>query len=143
VLLISPFAPSPGQSFEIIDVGGLPTGEFSGFGEGDLVGTFGVTNLLITCLGSDGNDVTLLAALPGDFDMDGDVDGRDFLEWQRNGSPDPLSSTDLTLWQTQYGLTATPGSATRLVPEPYSATQGLILLLVGLSCISRNMATAK
>jgi hypothetical protein len=42
----------------------------------------------------------------GDFDGDGDVDGRDFLRWQRGGSPNPLSSSDLSLWQAQYG---TPG----------------------------------
>lgn len=39
----------------------------------------------------------------GDFDEDGDVDGRDFLAWQRGQSPDPLSPTDLASWQTNYG----------------------------------------
>ena len=38
-----------------------------------------------------------------DFDTDGDVDGRDFLAWQRGQSPDPLSSADLTAWQGQFG----------------------------------------
>jgi hypothetical protein len=38
-----------------------------------------------------------------DFDNDGDVDGRDFLRWQRGDSPNPLSSGDLALWQEQYG----------------------------------------
>lgn len=41
--------------------------------------------------------------LPGDFDNDGDVDGRDFLTWQRGGSPAPLSSADLASWQNNYG----------------------------------------
>ncbi|QEG36909.1 hypothetical protein Pr1d_42490 [Bythopirellula goksoeyrii] len=82
--------------------------------------------------------LTVPDELGGDFDMDGDVDGRDFLEWQRNGSPDPLSSTDLALWQTQYGLTATPGSATRLVPEPSSLIQGLMILVGGLNHLCRR-----
>lgn len=38
----------------------------------------------------------------GDFDNDGDVDGRDFLKWQRGESPRPLSSEDLELWQEEY-----------------------------------------
>jgi len=38
-----------------------------------------------------------------DFDNDGDIDGRDFLFWQRGGSPTPLSSGDLALWQEEYG----------------------------------------
>jgi hypothetical protein len=35
---------------------------------------------------------------PGDFDQDGDVDGRDFLLWQRNPSVGNLSD-----WQNNYG----------------------------------------
>ncbi len=45
-------------------------------------------------------------SLSGDFDNDGDVDGRDFLAWQRGGSPSPLSSADLTTWQSNYGSVA-------------------------------------
>ncbi len=60
------------------------------------------------------------ASIAGDFDMDGDVDGRDFLLWQRNTSVGNLAD-----WQTNFGaggpLTATLGA----VPEPTS------LLLVG------------
>lgn len=41
--------------------------------------------------------------LSADFDVDGDVDGRDFLLWQRGGSPTPFSSTDLEDWQDHYG----------------------------------------
>jgi hypothetical protein len=52
----------------------------------------------------------------GDFDNDGDVDGRDFLVWQRGQSPSPLSSSDLALWQGNYGNG--PLSALTSVPEP-------------------------
>ena len=40
--------------------------------------------------------------LAGDFDHDGDVDGRDFLVWQRGGSPSPMSGGDLTIWRQNY-----------------------------------------
>jgi hypothetical protein len=65
-------------------------------------------------------------ALPGDFDGDGDVDGRDFLAWQRGESPDPLSAGDLEDWQTNYGMTApVVAEAVTAVPEP----SGLLLLV--------------
>jgi hypothetical protein len=62
-----------------------------------------------------------------DFDGDGDVDGRDFLVWQRGGSPEALSAEDLALWQGQYG-TATMSADAVSVPEP-----GAIQLLMFLS----------
>ncbi|MDZ4659007.1 MAG: choice-of-anchor Q domain-containing protein [Bythopirellula sp.] len=38
-----------------------------------------------------------------DYDTDGDIDGRDFLAWQRGESPDAFSGDDLALWQGEYG----------------------------------------
>jgi hypothetical protein len=64
----------------------------------------------------------------GDFDNDGDVDGRDFLVWQRGESPDPLSAGDLSDWQTNYGFGTL--SAAAAVPEP-SCSALLLLALVG------------
>jgi hypothetical protein len=56
--------------------------------------------------------LVLHAALtPGDFDLDGDVDGRDFLIWQRNPSVG-----DLVDWQQNYGLSSL--AANIAVPEP-------------------------
>ena len=43
------------------------------------------------------------SAQPGDFDNDGDVDGHDFLVWQRGGSPNGINSGDLGTWQSNYG----------------------------------------
>jgi hypothetical protein len=57
--------------------------------------------------------------VPGDFDEDGDVDGRDFLVWQRGGSPTPLSATDLATWQANYGTGGL--AAVGSVPEPGAA----------------------
>jgi hypothetical protein len=65
-----------------------------------------------------------------DFDNDGDVDGRDFLIWQRGfGLPDALNQDgdadddddvdgdDLVIWQTKYGETPALVSSVA-VPEP-------------------------
>lgn len=64
-----------------------------------------------------------------DFDGDGDVDGRDFLAWQRGDSPIPFSSADLTLWQSEYNGGALMGSFS--VPEPSTA----MFLLASLLCL--------
>jgi hypothetical protein len=55
----------------------------------------------------------------GDFDGDGDIDGRDFLAWQRGESPNPFSSGDLELWQAEYGSGSLVAAA--MVPEPNTA----------------------
>jgi hypothetical protein len=59
-----------------------------------------------------------VAAPDGDFDNDGDVDGRDFLLWQRGQSDVPLSASDLANWQAQYG--SGPLTSVTSVPEPNS-----------------------
>jgi hypothetical protein len=66
----------------------------------------------------------------GDFDGDLDVDGRDFLIWQRGGSPSSLSATDLAAWQSNYGA---PLVAVTTVPEPSS----LALAALTLVCLLR------
>jgi hypothetical protein len=75
---------------------------------------------------------TLVAPEPetGDFDDDGDIDGQDFLIWQRGGSPNSLSAEDLELWQEQYG-TFPPLSAARAIPEPTTGA----LILGSLACL--------
>ena len=64
---------------------------------------------------------TTLAAAPGDFDSDGDVDGADFLTWQRGASPMPLSPTDLAAWQANYAPLL-PAQLVIPVPEPTTLT---------------------
>jgi fibronectin-binding autotransporter adhesin len=67
----------------------------------------------------------------GDFDNDGDVDGRDFLIWQRGGSPNGATAGDLAQWQANYGttpLTAAVTASSTAVPEP--GTMGLVTLAV-------------
>jgi hypothetical protein len=77
-----------------------------------------------------------LAAVPGDFDSDGDVDGADFVAWQTNfpksaaatlaeGDADAdgdVDGADFVVWQTNFPYTP----ATAVVPEP--STIALVLL---------------
>jgi fibronectin-binding autotransporter adhesin len=75
---------------------------------------------------------------PGDFDLDGDVDGRDFLIWQRGGSPGGAgNATDLGNWQTNYGtgVLSDLTAATTAVPEP----AGIVLVaMAGLFVAGRR-----
>lgn len=54
------------------------------------------------------------SVIPGDFDIDGDVDGEDFLVWQRDPAAGSLSD-----WKANFGVNAFTASAA--VPEPGSA----------------------
>lgn len=70
-----------------------------------------------------------IVELAGDFDLDGDVDGRDFLIWQRGGSQNPLSGGDLVAWQANYGASSSVAAST-VVPEPGLVAWGAALMAV-------------
>jgi hypothetical protein len=76
--------------------------------------------------------------LPGDFDHDLDVDGRDFLIWQRGDSPDSLSAADLADWQQAYGTSLNAPLAAVNVPEPGT---WLIMLSCSLFLMHSRIAT--
>lgn len=90
-------------------------------------GLFGVDNVLAETIGDPENNA--------DFDGDGDVDGADFLTWQRGvgtagGQPEGnadglggIDGDDLAVWKTQFGQ---PQSqvASLAIPEP-----GCVVLL--------------
>jgi len=67
--------------------------------------------------------------LPGDFDDDGDVDGADFLNWQRNDG----TAAGLALWEDNFGASGAPlASNAASVPEPSTTIlAGLALLAFG------------
>jgi pullulanase len=70
-------------------------------------------------------------SIAGDFDGDGDVDGSDFLAWQRGESNPPLSSTDFADWEANFGLETTPlATVSATVPEPASFTL-IVFTVVG------------
>lgn len=90
-------------------------------------------DLLFTLV--DNIEVTAIEAAgdSADFDEDGDVDGRDFLAWQRSGlindntailadgdanGDGNVDGADLVIWQDQYGVPPLAGFTT--VPEPSS-----------------------
>lgn len=66
----------------------------------------------------------------GDFDFEGDVDGRDFLIWQRGDSPLPTSATDLAAWQANYGSVAAATANLSAIPEPSTACAAMVGIAV-------------
>lgn len=93
-----------------------------------------------TFINNAGTSFTLVAPEPpsADFDGDGDIDGNDFLKWQRGESPNPFTSADLELWQEQYD-TPPPFAAVVAVPEPVS----LMLLLSVLAAVLGTQRSRK
>jgi len=78
-------------------------------------------------------DLRPTANLPGDFNGDNVVNGKDFLMWQRGQSSLPLNSNDLASWQGNYGMSEL--IAPFAVPEPRSII--LVALTMLGSLISR------
>ncbi len=79
-----------------------------------------------------------LATLPvspeGDFDGDLDVDGADFLSWQRNSG----GATDLGLWEGGFGTTSAEATVSA-VPEPTTALlSGFAALALALRSMRRR-----
>jgi hypothetical protein len=95
---------------------------------------FNGPNVWVTDVAPFGNVVvqTIAAAgTPGDFDGDSDVDGRDFLIWQRDTNVGSLAD-----WQANYGTGTGSLAAVSSVPEP--ASLSLIAGLASLFVIRRN-----
>ncbi len=85
-----------------------------------------------------------IAGSPGDFDLDGDIDGADFLRWQReygtmveppgsgadgDGSGQ-VDSGDLAIWQQHYGGIEMLTASSQQIPEPASCTLTIVICLV-------------
>jgi hypothetical protein len=129
------FMPSAGDSFDLFDFASS-LGSFT-LDLPALTGglTWDASNLLQT---GELSVITGVIADNADFDGDGDVDGRDFLIWQRGfGGPASLATgdanndgqvneLDLVIWHDQYGNPPEVSGVTA-VPEPGS------LILVSLA----------
>ena len=119
-------APTPqaGDVFDILNLGSV-SGAFDGL----------MLPALATGLAWDVSDLLASGTLaviemrPGDFNLDGEVDGADLLAWQRGASPNPGSSSDLADWQQSYGTQPLP-PRTAAVPEPTTLALGLGLVAV-------------
>jgi hypothetical protein len=143
------FSPAAGNSFDLFDF----ASSLSGFTL-DLPSLSGglewfTDNLLTT---GELSVVSASVAEDADFDGDGDVDGRDFLIWQRgfgltgqennslgdangDGDVDPL---DLAVWQAQYGQPTELAASQAAVPEPTCI--GLLATFCLATCFRRSRA---
>jgi hypothetical protein len=81
--------------------------------------------------GTDFTQITLpQAGIDGDFDMDQDVDGADFLVWQRQLGG-ALDGDDLAAWKLNFGDVMAAASAAP-VPEPSAMALGLLAWLAAM-----------
>jgi len=76
----------------------------------------------------------------GDFDDDGDIDGADFLLWQRGGTTPPLDPTALAAWEAGYGTGGALSAVVGSVPEPSSLVLiGLAMGLIPVRTVKRRL----
>jgi hypothetical protein len=71
--------------------------------------------------------------LAGDFDADGDVDGRDLLVWQ-SGFGELYDSSDLAHWQANYGQSLPILAGVQAVPEPTTLSAAFLAAMLGALC---------
>jgi T5SS/PEP-CTERM-associated repeat protein len=123
VLFLDGFIPSLDDTFDILTATGGVNGTFTN----TLFPDLGALLAIDLFYGTNTVTLAVVPALPGDFDIDSDVDGFDFLQWQRGESPNPLSQSDLDDWQDNFGNVASPiTAASTTVPE--SATWLMLML---------------
>ena len=146
VTLIDGLTLTGGETFDILDFGSV-SGAFDSIHLPTLpVGLFWDTSILDFT-----GQLIVASGIQGDFDSDSDVDGQDYLLWQRgfgmtsgatssDGDADldgDVDHIDLALWRVNYGTSlVSVGSA---VPEPGSVWLALctIVLVLGDSRYNR------
>lgn len=120
------FQPEGGEQFEILSAGTGVSGRFAEI----LLPTLGGELTWDVVYSADAVSLEVSGGvIPGDYDGDDDVDGQDFLAWQRGESPDPLSAADLADWENNYSTT---GGALRAVSAQIPEPTALCLLVLAL-----------
>jgi hypothetical protein len=125
-LVVDPnYTPALADAFQIIST---TSGVSSTFGS--VIGAYLGGGLGLDVLYNP-NDVTVavIDVLLGDFNVDSDVDGSDFLMWQSH--PSVGSLTD---WEANYGMVALLAASSAAVPEPTSV---ILLSLGGILALRR------
>jgi hypothetical protein len=126
VSLISGFTPSAGNAFQIVTANGGISGRFTSAALPALSG-------LVWQLDYQSNAISLIVAIPGDYNHNGTVDAADYIVWRKtlgqagsalaadgNGN-NQIDSGDLDVWRAHFGQTAGSGTgatANSAVPEP-------------------------
>ncbi len=125
------FEPTIGDEFEVLTWGDSLAGEFDQVMVDPFFTGMGIDFELI--YGEDSLMLAAVAAGPaGDFNGDGNVDGADFLAWQRDPSVGALTD-----WQANHGFDAALSASSSPVPEPTTAMLTALAVL-GLGCSCRS-----
>jgi T5SS/PEP-CTERM-associated repeat protein len=141
VSLIDGFSPLRGDAFEILTAGSI-------LGSFDDINLPTLPGLLFWDVLADSNSISLLVdapVIPGDFNLDGYVDGTDLAQWQGdynvNGSSDAdadgdSDGRDFLIWQRHHGESIYgPLAVVTAVPEPTAVV--LLTLMVGILSLRR------
>jgi hypothetical protein len=126
VELLGGFMPSLGDTFAIITAA-----DVQGMFDTELLPE--LTTTMQWNVSYQADSVSLSVGLAGDFDFDYDVDGIDFLLWQRDPGVGALAD-----WETNYGTVLTPPltAVSQAIPEP-STLALTSLCLVGVLHVRR------
>jgi hypothetical protein len=137
--LINGFTPSAGNAFDLLDWG-------------TLAGTF--SSVALPSLGSSlvwdtsqlytSGMVSVVSALPSDYNGNGAVDAADYVLWRRGGplanevdAPGTVNGADYDAWRERFGNTAGAGAASSAaVPEP--SVLLMVVIAVTMSTLRRG-----